>query len=527
MNRRDFIQFFGTKSLGLYLASKALSSGPLLAMSNKSKSLYPHLAPSTEDKLQLAEGLEQSLLIKWGDIINSKNDTFGFNNDYLAFFPLEKNRAILWVNHEYVHPLFVSKHQRGQEKTKLQVDLEMYNVGGTLIEIARHESTGLWGLVPRSEFNRRLTASTPIPLLAARPIAGSKTAMGTLANCAGGVTPWGTVLSCEENYDAFYGEVNFETGKHVPSVYGWEKFYNNHPHHYGWVVEINPKTGAAVKHTTLGRFAHESATVVTMPDQRVAVYTGDDANDEHLYKFIASKPNSLEQGELYVADLSNKKWLHLSHEKSEILKKTFKDQTDVMIHCREAAKLLGATPLDRPEDIKVHPESGHIFVVQTNNKPKKNFHGNILKLMEHNSRHDSLIFDWEIAYVGGEETGFSCPDNLAFDKKANLWITSDISGSSIEKEPYKGFGNNALYYSPLSGKEAGKVFRFAIAPVDAEFTGPCFDHDSQTLFLSVQHPGELTTDINNPTSSWPFEKGNKPAPGIVQLRGPLLKKLMS
>ena len=129
--------------------------------------------------------------------------------------------------------------------------------------------------------------------------------------------------------------------------------------------------------------------------------------------------------------------------------------------------------------------------------------------------------------AGGEENGFSCPDNLAFDHSGNLWFTSDMSGNAMNKEgkPYLAFKNNSLFVIPRFGDDAGKVFRVASAPRDAELTGPWFSPDGKTLFLSVQHPGEQTKDINNPTSKWPFDKDNIPKPAVVAVTGNLIEKM--
>jgi secreted PhoX family phosphatase len=256
-------------------------------------------------------------------------------------------------------------------------------------------------------------------------------------------------------------------------------------------------------------------------------YSGDDANDEHLYKFISSKPRSLKEGTLYVADTINGKWLPLDWEQQPLLKQQFKNQTEVLIRAREASKLIGATPLNRPEDIEIDPISGNILISLTNNKPKKDFHGSILKIEETNGKFDALSFSASTYIAGGKETGFTCPDNLAFDLAGNLWITSDISGSSMNKidNQYTSFKNNALYVIPRHGQDAGNVIRVASAPKEAELTGPWFSPDGKTLFLSVQHPGEQTKDVNNPTSTWPFDEDNIPKPAVVAITGDLIEKM--
>ena len=254
---------------------------------------------------------------------------------------------------------------------------------------------------------------------------------------------------------------------------------------------------------------------------------GDDRNDEHLYKFISSKPGSLKEGTLYVADTENGKWLSLDWKSQPVLQNRFKDQTEVLIRVREAAKLVGATPLNRPEDIEIDPITGHVLVTLTNNKTKGDFHGSILKIQESEDQFDSLSFQASTYLAGGEENGFSCPDNLAFDLAGNLWMTSDMSDGSMNRadKPYTNFKNNSLFVIPRHGKDAGKVIRVASAPRDAEFTGPWFAPDGKTLFLSVQHPGNQTRDLENPTSQWPFDGDNLPKSAVVAINGDLLEKL--
>ena len=542
-NRRKFISFMGKASLATvvlpqFLVSCGNTTTPVIgfnAISDERFKILKKLSikgliPSDTDDLLLADGLDYHTIIKWGDKI-SATDTFGFNNDFTCFIPLDDKNpkdGLLWVNHEYINPFFVSDYKTSEEKTKEQVDKEMYNVGGSIVRIK--EENGVWKVVENDPHNRRITSKTPININWDVPIKGTKTFIGTNSNCSGGITPWKTFITCEENYDACFGETEYDENNvatYRKSDYGWEAFYPYPPEHYGWVVEVNPKDGTAQKHIALGRFAHECCTLYELEDKRVVAYTGDDHNDEHLYKFISSKPGSLKEGTLYVADTINGKWLALDWEKQPLLKSKFKDQTEVLIRAREAAKLLGATALNRPEDIEIDPITGNIFVSLTNNKPKGDYHGTILKIEETNGAFDALSFTSSTYIAGGEENGFSCPDNLAFDLSGNLWMTSDMSGSAMNRadKPYMSFKNNSLFVIPRYGKEAGKVIRVASAPKDAELTGPWFSPDGKTLFLSVQHPGELTKDIKNPTSKWPFDKDGIPKPAVVAITGDLIEKM--
>ncbi|MCB0406836.1 MAG: DUF839 domain-containing protein, partial [Bdellovibrionales bacterium] len=304
--------------------------------------------------------------------------------------------------------------------------------------------------------------------------------------------------------------------------------YKYPPEHYGWVVEIDPRTKKAKKLISMGRFSHESATVTQAKDGRIVVYSGDDKADEFFYKFISTSSSQLENGTLYVADTENGVWHPLDIEKDDRLKQKFNSQLDVLIRAREAARLVGGTPQNRPEDIEIDPLSNHVLVCLTNNKSRGDNYGQILKVVEDNNDHGSLTFHSETLLTGSVKNGFACPDNMVFDKSGNLWFTTDVSGGSIGKKPYEPFGNNSLFFVPRKGVNAGFAFRVASAPIEAEFTGPCFSPDGETLFLSVQHPGEKTADLQNPTSRWPDFNGKKlPHPAVITLSGPTLSRLVN
>lgn len=548
-DRREFIKFLGRAGLGTAILPPFIAScGNMPTPNSKHFKIdgakldrlrnlsIEGLAPSNRDDLLLAKGLDYHIIARWGDKI-SEDDRFGFNNDFTCFLPFDEedpSDGLLWVNHEYVNPLFVSGfnyhkfENPGDHRTKAQVDQEMYHVGGSILRIRQVE--GKWKVIKNDSHNRRITAKTPITLNWDHPIKGASTVIGTHSNCSGGITPWRTFLTCEENYDSYFGETVYDQhGRpaHRASSQGWEKFYDYPPEHYGWVVEVDPMTGLAQKHVAIGRYAHECCTLYELADKRVVAYSGDDKNNEHLYKFISSKPGSLKEGILYVADTVNGKWLPLDWESQPILKENFKDQTEVLIRTRDAAKLLGATELNRPEDIEIDPITGNVFIALTNNYTKNDYHGSILKIEEHDGQYDALTFKASTYMAGGAENGFSCPDNLAFDMAGNLWFTSDMSGSKMNKEggPYMAFKNNSLFVVPRHGNDQGKVIRMASAPTDAELTGPWFSPDGKTLFLSVQHPGEQTLDINNPTSTWPFDKDGIPKPAVVAITGDVVEKM--
>jgi uncharacterized protein len=513
MNRRDFLQFLGVAGTGFAVA------GSFSACAGKlpNYSVLPTLPPSLEDKLVLADGLNANILIRWGDKINA-HQKFGFNNDFIAFHPLTQTSGLLWINHEYVNPLFI----KGVERTKANVDEEMREVGGSIIEIQKEGKD--WVFVKNSPYNRRLDAFSMIPLAWDQPLMNTKTAMGTMGGCAGGYTPWGTFLSCEENTDMYWGDRNRQGQETTKALFQWNKHYPLPPEHYGYVVEIEPKTGKAKKLISMGRCAHESAAITKTKNGKIVAYTGDDAVNEHLYKFISDSDSSLEKGKLYVASLEKGEWISLDINDQPILKKQFKNQTEIQMFTREAAKLVGATPLDRPEDIEFDPLTGNVLIALTNNKTKNNYYGSILKIVENDNDPGSLKFSHDTFISGGKEHGFACPDNLVFDPKGNLWFTTDMSGDAINSGPYEGLGNNGLFVFVRSGEFKGKVIRVAVAPVDAEFTGPCFSPDYKTLFLSVQHPGEQSESLTQLTSTWP--DGGIPKSAVITVTGPLLDKII-
>ncbi|PLR92852.1 PhoX family protein [Bacillus sp. T33-2] len=473
---------------------------------------------STRDQLIVPRGYKYDIVASWGDDLGN-DEKFGFNNDFTCYFGNNPNDGVLWVNHEYIGNLsmYVTGYTGEGERTPEQIRIEKYNVGGSVIHIRKGTDDGKWHIVKGSRYNRRITANTPIeltgPARGDAAVQGATAVTGTFANCSGGKTWWNTALSGEENYEGI--------------IKDWAPAGELDPTHYGWVVEIDPLDPNSIpkKHTALGRFAHENAVMTVGRNGRVVVYSGDDANDECVYKFIsdgvyrrdAGKENSrlLEEGTLYVADFGSGRWVPLDLEKTPALREKYRTQGEVLVNTRAAAKMVKGTPMDRPEDIEIHPRDGSVYIALTNNIEHGNYYGQIIRLVERNNNHESVNFDYEIFAAGGPQSGFACPDNMAFDSAGNLWVTTDISSGSLNEGAYRHFGNNGLFMIPTAGRDRGKAFQFASGPVQAELTGPWFTPDEKTLFLSVQHPGEETEDPDNPTSRWPH--GDIPRPSVVAI----------
>ncbi len=532
LTRRGFVQFLTGAGV---LALKVGAIGSLLPMSscstykNLKKLPFIPMSPIQSDELESVDGLNFHIMARWDDIINSNGERYGFNNDFTSSVPFEgkMDESILWVNHEYLYPNMF--HNRdvsyAGKRSRSEIIKEMKALGGSLLKIKKSKD-GLWNIEKDSKYNRRVDGQSAIPLVAERKISGHSIAIGTHGNCAGGLTPWGSFLTCEEGYMLHFTERNSKGEVIQKPPFNWEQHFKHPGEHYGWVVEVEALTGKAKKLTALGRFSHECATCVLDKDGKTVVYSGDDKEGEHIYKFISEKKGSLDKGELFVADIVNGKWISMDINKQPKLKEAFKDQTEVLTFCREASKLVGATPCDRPEDIVINPHNGDVLVTLTNNKPKGNFHGSILKISEKDS-YSGMNFSASDFMVGGVTNKFACPDNIEFDRNGNLWLCSDMSGSDMNrKTPYLPFKNNGLFFIPLSGDLAGTVHQVASAPTDAEFTGISFSPDGLSMFCSVQHPGEKSKSMKSLRSHWPDGGNSLPRSSLVQFYGPVIDQLL-
>jgi hypothetical protein len=576
---------------------------------------FPELGVRRDERDHVADGYQAEVLIRWGDPVlpgapafnperpsdKSQARQWGYNNDFIGFLPIEgrSDHGLLVVNHEYVNEELMFPGSSWVNigrlvfglSTKARVDVEMMAHGGSIIEIKRED--GRWGVVPGSKFARRITARTPMRI--SGPAAGHallKTSAdpsgtqveGMLNNCAGGITPWGTWLTCEENINFYFMDTARGSGGAdaaalkrygIPSSQSvWGKFYDrfdiskepNESNRFGWVVEIDPfdPDFVPVKRTALGRFKHEGAGNVINKDGRFVVYQGDDERFDYVYRFVTegvvdrndAKANAdlLDKGTLSVARFDadgTGEWLPLVHGHGPLVAENgFADQGDVLIHARLAADRLGATKMDRPEDIEVSPLTGKVYVMLTLNEKRtasgergidpanpraNNAYGHVVEIIPDDGNHAASRFRWEILLKCGDpkvaavgatfnpatsESGwFANPDNCVFDAEGRLWIATD----GISTKPELG-RSDGLWALDVEGERRGMARCFYQAPAGAELCGPCFTPDLETLFVAVQHPGEtpvesldaLPSTFDNPSTRWPdFKDGVPPRPSVV------------
>jgi uncharacterized protein len=599
LNRRDAMR-------GLLGAGAVATFSPIpVAMaqdSGPSTLTFKELAHTLDDKQHVAEGYDMQVVIRWGDPVvagapafdpanltaAAQEKQFGYNNDYLGLYPLPagsrvNDRFLMVANHEYTNTnLMFAGMGAGRDAnlkaSKDQVAVEMAAHGGAVIEIVRE--AGAWKVVADSKYARRITATTPMEI--SGPAAGHdklKTSadstggkvLGMLNNCAGGSTPWGTWLTCEENFNSYFSadpaktadaDMNKRYGI-ARSAYAWSRHVDrfdlakepNEANRFGWVVEIDPYEPGTppVKRTALGRFKHEGCTSALAKDGRVVFYSGDDERFGYVYKFVTAKPwtpndraankNLLDDGTLSVARFNPEgkvEWLPLVHGQGPLTAENgFASQADVLIKTRLAADLLKPTPMDRPEDIETNPVNGRVYVVLTNNGARKpdqvdranpraaNDHGHILEIAPKDGDHANADGTWSIFLLAGKpgqdagaryhratsDNGWlSCPDNIAFDSKGRIWIVTDGA-------PHAAGVADGVYGADTTGFGRALTRCFYQAPTGAEVCGPIFTPDDTTFFIAVQHPGEDTgSTFEKPSTRWPdFKDGVPPRPAVVAI----------
>jgi len=564
---------------------------------------FTGIAPSTADRVTVPEGYVAQVIARWGepvgiagampawkrDASNSAAEQavqMGMHHDGGHFYALAGSsaRGLLVMNHEYTDDGLL--HVGGMRDWSAEKVAKSQAAHGiSVIEV--EQRGGTWQMVRPSPYARRITASTPFAV--GGPAAGHtmmRTAAdpagtridGTMNNCASGMTPWGTYLSGEENFMNCFAFGDSLTphqkrwGARKTSWMRWEQFderfdavkHPNEPNRFGWVVEVDPFDPAStpVKRTALGRAAHEGAWVAVTQDGRAVVYSGEDARNEYIYKFVSrdriapggGKANRelLDHGTLYVARFDadgTGRWLPLVQGRGPLTAANgFADQGAVVIMARQASDALGGTKMDRPEWVVVDPTSGWVYCTLTNNSSRgtkdgapvdaanpraNNTMGQIIRWKD-DGDFDGESFLWNHLVLAGDPANerpeargnvhgdaFACPDGLAFDPRGVLWICTDIGPSALNKGEMERLGNNQLLACDVA---TGEVRRFLTGPFNCEITGCTFTPDGTTMFLNIQHPGETPSERSNPDeprrfSNWPdFQSDGRPRSATVAIR---------
>jgi secreted PhoX family phosphatase len=625
LSRRGLLQ--GLSALPLLTLGACATPG---AGSTATGSLprFQSVGPTVADTVTVPQGFRVQTLIAWGDPLYAdlapfdadtlsrfdQEQRFGMNNDMLAMFPktyafptpVEQNSYLLCVNHEYAGPelMFPNTLPTLQAMTPAQYATLLASMGCSVVEISRDAPGGTWQVVrgaPDESLNRRITPFSPVyfegPAANHRWVQRASAVVnanepngpqgsvrcGTMANCAGGQTPWGTFLTAEENFNYYFHTSrtdeqglaaaradeaylrdcsSFQTPLNQvaqrPAPRQFDMAENPYgPALYGWTVEIDPYDPNWVprKRTALGRRKGECATTALTRDGRVAVYSGDDQINEFVYKFVSTgrfnrgdrtaNRNLLNEGTLHVARFEadgSGTWLPLTLETANAAARAaglseavlFRDLGDVLVRARDAARLMGATPMDRPEDVEAIIDAqrvgqGPVLIVCTNNRtnigerpgnPRReggqdrsvqaNLAGHIVRLDEAGSDAGANSFTWDVFALAGDPnatsptattrsgdqanvgvegtfTGdrFACPDNIFFDKKGHVWIATDSSDGIFPD------CNDGVLVASLSDAEGPRpIRRFLVGPVGAEICGPMLTPDETAFFCAIQHPGE-------------------------------------
>lgn len=583
--RRDVLKgLLGVSAVGALIAPPGIGSSVAAASETADTTRYrfDELHWGNDQNHHIADGYRTNILIRWGDPVTSDAPAFdvynqsasaqlkqfGYNNDFVGFTPLatDNSRGLLCVNHEYTNEEMMFPGLGRQDKADFAgmsrelVEIEMAAHGGTVIEITR-DKDGNWIPQLDSPLNRRITPLTT-EMVFDGPAAGhprlqtaqdptGQHVIGTLNNCAGGMTPWGTWLMAEENFHGYFwsdetgfdGKPDLSTQREARQMrrygipgrwYAWGKYFDrfnidkipNEVNRFGWVVEVDPHDpqSVPVKHTALGRFSHEGAETCIAASGQLVIYMGDDARFEYLYKYVSRDTVSddrqrnsslLNKGTLYVARFEadgQLTWLPLTFGQGPLTAENgFASQADVLIDARLAADALGATPMDRPEDAQPRGD-GTAYVMLTNNSRRKAHEtnaanpraksgfGHIIEIKETNNDHASETANWQILVQCGDPQIADVGAQWNPETSDSGWFgspdncTFDAQGrlwvATDQGSKWRKTGkSDGLYAVETEGPLRGHSKLFFRCPVGAELCGPCFAPDDESLFLAVQHPG--------------------------------------
>ena len=612
MGRRDLMKgALGFTAIAATVSPMALAASRAYAQTGDGSFDFTEIEAGVSEDMVVAEGYDADVLIRWGDPVlpgapefdvdnqtaEAQNQQFGYNSDFIGTVPHpeapdDPDRLLLVNHHEYTNEelmfpgLGIQDDAEFAQMTEELINIEKAAHGGSVIEIRRAED-GKWSVVRDSTYNRRITAETPMKI--SGPAAGhakmqtgadpaGTDVLGTFNNCAGGITPWGTWLMAEENFNGYFWSdaqepPSTETSDDPATIlnarygvpgkwYAWGKFddrFNidkepNEPNRHGWIVEVNPAdpNSTPVKRTALGRMKHEGAMPAVNGDGRIALFMGDDERFDYVYRFVTEAahdpenpdPDILDRGTLSVARFDEDgtvTWLPLIHGEGPLTAENgFADQGDVLIQTRRAADFLEATPMDRPEDVEPNEQTGKIYVMLTNNTRRKpgdenaanpraeNAFGHIIEITAPEGDFAADTMPWEILVKCGDPSVEDVGATFSPATSEHGWfgMPDNCAVDAAGRLWIATDGNSAedtgradgLWAMETEGEMRGTSKHFFRVPVGAEMCGPWFVNDDQSLFLAVQHPGDGST-FDSPSTRWPdFTDGMPPRPAVVVIQ---------
>ena len=483
ISRRGFLGGALVFGSGAAVMGTGMLKGTTAMAQQTTRFAFDQLPPQTDGTVHVADGYNWSTLIRWGDPLFSdapefdpvnaigldgSDRVFGENTDGMELFSIG-DTELLVVNSEYTNrSTNLPWADDGTPGSADDVRILQNYQGVSVMEVTEGE-TG-WEVVVDSPYNRRIHHNTEMRIDG--PAAGhdllrtgadptGTIALGTHNNCGSGRTPWGTYLTCEENFNGYFGNT---TGSHEAlsevhqagfrrygvgtdgwgyDYHKWDARYDvsrnpNEPHRHGYIVEIDPWSpdAAPVKHTALGRFKHENAATTLTPEGQVVVYMGDDERGEYMYKWVSrdiyvpggDTSTLLSEGQLFVAKFNDDmtgSWIALTPEDTGMT------AADIAIFTRIAATEVSATTMDRPEWIAVNPTAVEAYCCLTNNSRRGavnddgsirtnaagepmvanapnprdlNRYGQIVRWRPHNDDHGAATFDWDLYVMVGNPT---------------------------------------------------------------------------------------------------------------------------
>ncbi|MEN8685693.1 PhoX family phosphatase [Marivita sp.] len=597
ISRRGFLSGVLAFGSGAAVMGAGMLKGTTAMAQPASRFPFTPIAAQTDGTIHVPEGYSWKTLVRWGDPIFSDADgaydsaagvsgefadrVMGENTDGMELFNVD-GREILVVNSEYTNNKTNLPHREdGLPGSLDDVRILQHLQGVTVMELTQNADG--WSVVVDSPYNRRIHHNTPMvfsgpaaghDLLKTKADPTGMTSLGTFNNCGSGRTPWGTYLTCEENFNGYFGATSdvsademvmdgfkrygvstkVDSGRY--NYHGFDARFDiatnpNEPHRAGYIVEIDPANPemTPIKHTALGRFKHENAAYAIAADGHVVVYMGDDERGEFMYRWVSNDvyvpgedtSRLLVDGTLSVAvfedDMSGR-WLPLTPSTTGM------EAAHIAAFTRMAASKVGATTMDRPEWIAVHPNASEAYCCLTNNSrrgvlnddgtvrtnaggdpmttnavnPREtNRYGQIVRWRPEGGDHGADVFSWDLYVMAGNPTVhtegpnagsaninagnlFNSPDGMQIDSTGFIWIQTD--GDDDNEGDFAGMGNNQM----LAGDPVtGRIERFLTGPNGCEVTGLTWSSDRRTMFVGIQHPG----------SNWPDGEGNLPRSAVI------------